>query len=283
MSIFKQKRTEQGWNMFNTVVMIVLHIVPILGFWYFSWSGIAIAIALYFATGIGVTIGYHRLLTHAGFETYTWVRCLWGILGGLSGEGPWKRWVATHRCHHQFSDEDGDPHSPIHGFGWSHVFWLSTPMSREDWDTWFKKYIPNHAESKAMNLVHTTYLFQHLLLILALYFTGYCLYNSNTGISWVLWGYFVRQVFVLHSTWLINSATHVWGYRNYETKDNSRNLWWVAMLTHGEGWHNNHHAQPVAAMHGHKWWEFDISYRIIWLMAKCGLVWNVKMPKASKQ
>lgn len=279
MSVFQQKIKEQGINIFNVVALTFLHCVSILAVWHFTWSALIITIVLYFATGIGVTIGYHRLLTHSGFQTYAWVRYVWALIGVQSGEGPPNRWCAVHRCHHKYSDEAGDPHSPKHGFGWAHTFWLTTPMSTVDWNTMFTTYIPDLQKDRVLEWISRTYLWQHLVAVCTLFASGYIYGGMDFALSWMLWGYFLRTIIVLHTTWLVNSAAHMWGYRNYETRDDSRNNWFVALLTHGEGWHNNHHAEPVSAAHGHKWWEIDISYRIIWLMAKMGLVWNIKMPK----
>jgi stearoyl-CoA desaturase (delta-9 desaturase) len=222
-----------------------------------------------------VTLGYHRLLTHGSFVTSKPVRWFFAFVGGISGEGSAIVWVANHRKHHRFSDQDGDPHSPREGGWWSHILWLFPKHSSDEIQAHCKRWAPDLAKDSGVMFFHKTFLLWHFVIGGGLLATGWAIYGLDTGVSWLLWGLAVRMVYVFHVTWFVNSATHIWGYRNYETTDDSRNLWWVGLLAFGEGWHNNHHAFQRMAAHGHKWWEFDMTYWVILAMERLGLVWNV--------
>ena len=224
---------------------------------------------------LGICLGYHRLLTHRGFTTYPVVRRASAWLGAMAGEGPPITWIAVHRKHHQFSDQEGDPHSPHDGGWWSHVFWLFPRRHDPQWSDTVKRYAPDLLKDPFMLMLDRSFLFWHLLVGAALLAAGWWGWDLRTGLSLLLFGTFVRLAWVLHVTWLVNSASHIWGYRNYDTSDNSRNLWWVGLLAYGEGWHNNHHAFQAAARHGHRWWEIDLTYAVICLMERLGLAWDV--------
>lgn len=242
----------------------------------FSWPGLAAFLLLYFVTGcLGITLGYHRLITHRSFKTYRPLRWLLALLGGLAGEGSAVMWTAIHRKHHALSDQPGDPHSPRDGAWWSHMLWLGPHPGKSVHRALVERYAPDLLRDRAMVFLDRTFLLWHLLLGLGLYFLGHLAWGPAVGVSLVVWGMFLRLVWVLHVTWLVNSASHMWGYRNYETKDDSRNLWWVGVLAFGEGWHNNHHAFQRMARHGHKWWEIDLTYYIILLLESLGLAWDV--------
>jgi stearoyl-CoA desaturase (delta-9 desaturase) len=200
---------------------------------------------------------------------------LLALLGALSGEGSAITWVANHRKHHKYSDEEEDPHSPRHGGLWSHFLWLCPNNGKKYEHDLANRYAPDLVRDPMMRVLDKTFLLQHWVLGLFLFFLGWQVWDLYTGISFVVWGTFVRMVYVLHVTWFVNSATHMWGYRNYETSDNSTNLWWVGLLAAGEGWHNNHHAYQRMAAHGHRWWEFDLTYLTICVMEKLGLAWDV--------
>jgi stearoyl-CoA desaturase (delta-9 desaturase) len=254
----------------------VLHLGALAAPFAFTWQGLGLMFVLGWLTGgIGICLGFHRLLTHRSFTTYRPLRWLIAWLGGLAGQGSAIHWVANHRKHHALSDEVGDPHSPVDGPWWSHMFWFMPLMSREDYAQYNLRWAPDLARDPVLRFLDRTFLLWHILLGALLFAAGDAWGGSRMAWSFLLWGMFVRLVYVLHSTWLVNSATHMWGYRNYETTDNSRNLWWVALLTYGEGWHNNHHALPRVASHGHRWWEFDVTYLTIRLMESLGLAWDV--------
>jgi len=262
------------WGIFVAVVLI--HVAAIAALFFITIPGLIAFLILTPVVGwIGVTTTYHRLLTHRSFETYRPIRYLLAIIGCWSMEGGPIGWVATHRKHHRYSDHDGDPHSPTHGSWWSHVNWLMPRMDRGAYRQLKASYAADLQRETGLAWVDRLYGLWNALLIAGLFGLGYWLGGWSTGVSMILWGVFMRSIYVLHSTWLVNSASHMFGYRNYETTDDSRNCWWVGLIAWGEGWHNNHHAYPRMAAHGHQWWEMDITYRFIWTLEKLGLAWNV--------
>ena len=243
---------------------------------FFTWKAVLISLVLVWMTGgLGICLGYHRLLTHQSFETYRPVRWLIASLGALAGQGPPIDWVATHRKHHRHSDQKSDPHSPQHGAWWSHVLWLMPHQSRWSLKRCYRRYAPDLLRDPFMRFIGKTYGLWHVAAGVALFSVGWLGWNLYTGVSFLVYGMFVRLVYVYHITWFVNSATHIWGYRRYATDDNSRNLWWVGLVAFGEGWHNNHHASQRLARHGHRWWEVDVTYIAICVMEKLGLAWKV--------
>ncbi len=256
--------------------IVLAHVGALAAPWFFTWKAFAIFVVLAWVTGsLGVCMGYHRCLTHGSFSTYRPIRWLLAFLGQLSGEGSALVWVANHRQHHQFSDKEGDPHSPHDGLWWSHMLWFMPAVPRDELDDHLRRFAPDLHRDPAMHVLHALFLPTHILLGVLLLTIGWWGWDWQTGMSFLIWGLFVRLVYVFHVTWFVNSATHVWGYRNYETSDNSRNLWWVGLLAFGEGWHNNHHAYQRTARQGHKWWEVDMTYWVILALEKTGLAWNV--------
>lgn len=256
--------------------LIVLHTGALAAPFFFTWKGLALCLVLWWLTGgIGICLGYHRLFSHASFVAAKPVRWFIAWLGGLAGEGSALQWVANHRKHHVYSDQPDDPHSPLDGPWWSHMLWFLPRQSPESCVALHKRWAPDLMKDPVIRFLDRTFIVWHLLLGGALFAVGAGLWDHYTGWSLLVWGMFVRLVYVLHATWLVNSATHLWGYRNYATSDHSRNLWWVAALTFGEGWHNNHHAHPRMARHGHRWWEIDLTWCTIWLMERVGLARHV--------
>jgi len=261
----------------------LLHLGALAAPFYFTWAGVLLLVVLSWLTGgLGVCLGYHRLLTHGSFETFPLIRRLLAWLGMLAGEGPPIMWVAVHRKHHRFSDLDDDPHTPYHGRWWSHMLWMFPRHNPDEWAKLYARYAPDLLRDNFMRFLNRTFFLWQLLIGLTLFLCGWFIWDLRTGLSLLVYGMFLRLVYVMHATWLINSATHIWGYRNYATTDNSRNLWWVALLTYGEGWHNNHHADQRSAQHGHRWWELDITWITIRCMQAVGLAWNVATPLQSK-
>lgn len=253
-----------------------VHLFALAAPLFFTWKGVALTLGMGWVFGsLGVCLGYHRLLTHQGFKTYRPIRRLFAWLGALAGEGPPVTWVAMHRKHHQFSDRPGDPHSPHEGPWWSHMLWFLPKPHQPEWGETMRRYAPDLLEDPFMRFLDRTFLVWQFLIGFVLLAVGWSVWDAYTGWSFVFFGVFVRLVYVFHITWLVNSAAHMWGYRNYETSDNSRNLWWVGLLAYGEGWHNNHHAYQRCARHGHRWWELDLTYAVIWILARLGLVWDV--------
>jgi fatty-acid desaturase len=228
-----------------------------------------VAIFLWWVAGsLGIGMAYHRLLTHRGFKTPKWVEYFLTVCATLSMEGGPIFWVATHRIHHQFSDQEGDPHSPIDGKWWAHMGWILTGKSMHHDTTTLARYVPDLAKDKFHVWITKYHYVPQIILGVVLFAIG--------GLPWLLWGAFFRTVFLLHATWLVNSATHSWGTRRFATRDLSTNSWWVAVLTFGEGWHNNHHAHPTSSRHGMTWYEVDMNWYGIWTLKQLGLAWDIK-------
>ena len=271
-------------------VVAALAIIPGIAGYLFTWSGLVIAIAGHFVFGMmGITIGYHRLLTHRGFTCPLWLERTLAVLGMCNLQDSPARWVAIHRMHHQHSDKQPDPHSPLVNFLWGHMGWVVVRHRDLDRTSHYERYVrdllrdPFYLRLERKGGWFMVFLAHATLLTLAGALVGYLVGGTSEAIrfaaSYYVWGVAVRTVFVLHGTWSVNSVAHAFGYRNYETRDASRNNWLVALFSHGEGWHNNHHAEPRAASHGHHWWEFDMSWRIIRCLEMIGLAKNVVRPK----
>ena len=216
-------------------------------------------------------MGYHRLLTHRGYKTPKWVEYFLTVCGTLALEGGPIFWVATHRIHHQHSDHEGDPHTPREGTYWAHMGWIFTGKAMHHDTEVLARYTPDLSKDRFHVALTTWHWVPQVVVGLALLAFG--------GIPYVLWGTFFRTTYGLHCTWLVNSATHLWGSRRFKTRDDSRNSFWVAMMTFGEGWHNNHHAHPVSARHGLAWYEVDINWIGIRVLKALGLAWDVKVAK----
>lgn len=272
----RDEMTPHGWSWPIVFWLGMIHIGALAAPFFFSWSGLVLTIVFHWISGgVGICLGFHRFLTHDSFKTFRPVKYLLAIIGGWAGEGPCINWVANHRMHHAFSDQEGDPHSPADGAWWSHIIWTARRWLADDLIEHHERWCPDLTKDRGLNWIDRAFLLSHFLLGTLMGVLGYAIGGWYLAISWLVWGMFVRLVFVLHSTWFVNSASHMWGYRNYETRDDSRNNWWVALLTYGEGWHNNHHAYPRMANHGHRWWELDITFSTIRLMKLCGLAWDV--------
>lgn len=264
----------------------MIHIGALAAPWTFTWSGFGTFLALYWLTGgIGICLGFHRLLSHCSFKTYAPVRWFLAFVGGLAGEGSAVHWTATHRIHHAKSDSTDDPHSPREGFLWSHMLWCLQKIGTKNRRAMHERWAPDMLKDPVLRFLDKTFMLWHVLLGLTLYGFGYWIGGTTVAWSMLVWGVFLRMAVVLHATWCINSVTHVWGYKTYDNGDDSKNLWWVALVTFGEGWHNNHHAYQKAANYGHRWWEIDTTYWMIRAMQAIGLAWNVAPipPKAIAQ
>ena len=270
ISIYSNQKLN--WNI--TLIMVVLHAGAVAGLFMFSWKLLAISIFLYWiATGLGISMGYHRLHTHRSYKLPIAIEYFFAVCGTLSLEGGPIFWVATHRIHHQHSDKPGDPHSPRDGAWWSHMGWLLTGETKHNNTRLMAKYAPDLARDPFYVWLNEYHWVSTLVLAVLLYAIG--------GLPLFLWGTCVRVVFGLHATWLINSATHMWGRRRFDTRDDSRNNWLVALITFGEGWHNNHHAHPTSARHGLAWYEFDVSWIQIKLLRFLGIAKSVHTAKVS--
>jgi len=249
----------------------LMHLGALAGFFTFSWKAFFVCLFLWWLTGgVGICLGYHRYFTHRSYAIPKPVEYLLAICGCMAGEAGPISWVAAHRYHHTYSDTEKDPHSPLRGFLWAHVSWL---FGREkflsEFDS-YKRLAPDMARDRFLVFLDSFHILPAIALTVVLYFMG--------GWPFVVWGIFVRSVIVYHSTWFVNSAAHIWGYRTYKTGELSTNNWWVALLSFGEGWHNNHHAFQRSARHGFRWWEIDLTYRMIQLLWVLGLASQIHVP-----
>lgn len=250
----------------------------------FSWSGFFVFIALTWLTGIvGITLCFHRLLTHRSFKTPKWFEYLLTVLGCAAWQGSPVQWVGMHRLHHKHSDHDKDPHSPNHGFGWSHVFWCMVKHQGATTRWTAAEAARDLVRDKGIRLISRLYLLPQLTLAVLCLLGGWGaseLGFQTSALSWFIWGVCVRTTFVYHVTWFVNSASHTWGYQSYDTHDRSTNLWWLAVLSWGEGWHNNHHGDQRAAAHGRRWFELDMTYWMIRVLGWVGLAKEIVHAKA---
>lgn len=263
---------RNGFNWGVTLFLIAFHLGAVVALFNFSWPAFFLAFFLWWVSGsLGIGIGYHRLLTHRGFKTPKWVEYFLTICGTLAMEGSPIAWVATHRIHHVFTEREGDPHSPRDGFWWSHMGWILRGHSVQR----NLEATARYAQDLLKDPFQVWLLRWHYLTTAALAVLLFAL----GGWQFVLWGIFLRIVVSWHTTWFVNSAAHVWGSRRFETRDDSRNLWWVGLLAFGEGWHNNHHAHQSSARHGLTWYEIDLNWYGIWVLQKLGLATNVRLFK----
>jgi stearoyl-CoA desaturase (delta-9 desaturase) len=272
-------------------LLLPLALVP----WLFSWTGLLmIPLGNYVFGSLGINIGYHRLLTHRGFRCPKWLERSFIVLGVCCMQDSPARWVAIHRLHHQHSDDQPDPHSPLVSWFWGHMGWLLVENRFFSTITAYERYARDILEDPFyMWLERGKKWIWIVLAQVPVFFaagfaigwgtSGVALDGVQFGLSLLLWGVVVRTVFTWHITWAINSVTHLWGYRNYATNDNSKNTWLFGLINNGEGWHNNHHAFPRSAAHGHRWWELDITYLTIRLLAVLGLATDVVTHKSGGQ
>jgi len=267
---------RQGLNWFTSLVLVILHLGAIAALFCFTWQRLAVAAALYcICVGLGISMGYHRLHTHRSYRVPRWMEYFFALCGSATLEGGPIFWVATHRIHHQNSDQPGDPHSPRDGAWWSHVGWILFGETNHNNTRMMSKYAPDLAKDPFYIWLNNYHWVPILVLTAILYAFG--------GLPMVLWGTCVRIIAGLHATWLVNSATHMWGSRRFATRDDSRNNWWVALISFGEGWHNNHHAHPTSARHGLAWYEFDPSWLLIKSLRLLGVARNVKVASVTSR
>jgi fatty-acid desaturase len=256
----------------NFLILVTFHVLAAAALFYFSWQNLLVFLVLsYLAESLGVGIGYHRLLTHRSFKAPKWLEYTLTTLGTLSIQNGAIDWVTTHRLHHAHTETDHDPHSPRHGAFWAHVGWIFRGTAQQHDEATVKHYVPDLLKDKFHVFLSRYYYVPSIVLGLILMAAG--------GWTMVLWGIFLRTVFGWHSTWLVNSATHLWGTRRFETKDDSTNNGLIAVLSFGEGWHNNHHAHPTSARHGLKWYEFDMNWLAIRLFMLLGWAKKVRVHK----
>jgi fatty-acid desaturase len=256
-------------NWITLFFMAAFHVLSVVALFNFSWMGLLLAVLLYWLAGsFGIGMGYHRLLTHRGYKTPKWVEYSMTLSATLALEGGPIFWVATHRQHHKYTDKPGDPHSPRDGKWWSHMGWILSGEAMHGSTERFAPLVPDlihdrfHVWISKWHWMPLTVLGLGILLLF--------------GWEAMLWAIFLRVTFGLHCTWLVNSATHLWGSRRFATQDDSRNNWWVALVSFGEGWHNNHHAHAQSARHGLRWWEIDLNWYGIQALRCLGLARDIK-------
>ncbi len=274
-------RLERNANIGAVIVPFAafLAALPLLWNSLVGWTDLAILLGVYLATAFGVTIGYHRLLTHRAFETYRPLKYLLAIFGSMAVQGPVIGWVADHRKHHAHTDEEGDPHSPHVGHGsglrglyHAHMGWLFDTHGMAE----SKRYARDLREDRGMRFINRHFLVWVALGLAIPFALGLGITGELTGgLTALFWAGLVRIFFVHHITWSINSICHFFGERRFDTDDRSTNVAWLALPSLGEAWHHNHHAFPRAATHGLRWWEIDISGLVIRGLRRVGLAWNV--------
>ena len=280
------------------LAVLIVILVPLLGVaaapfivwgWGFRWTDLGLLLSLYVLTALGITVGYHRLFVHRSFETNIVVKFVFAVLGSMAVQGPLLKWVAMHRRHHQHSDKEGDPHSPhveaagilgvLKGAWHAHIGWMFDPDPPD-----LEFYVQDLRRSRALRIENALFPVWAALGLLIPAVLGGLLTKTWSGVwTGLIWGGLVRVFLVHHVTWSVNSACHLWGMRPYRSDDESRNNAVFGVLAMGEGWHNTHHAFPTSARHGLKWWQIDISYWVIWALARIGLAWDVKLPSAQAE
>ena len=253
---------------FGAFHVIALCVAP----FFFSWSALSVALLLHWLFGgIGICLGFHRLLSHRSFQVPKGLEYCIAVFGALAIQGGPIFWVSGHRQHHAFTEHvDKDPYSAKRGFWWSHIQWILHPKPEFFEADRYQKYAPDLYRQPFYRWLDRNFLMLQVPLGLILFALG--------GWSFVIYGIAVRSVLLWHSTWLVNSASHLWGYRTYESDDGARNCWWVSLLTYGEGWHNNHHAYPHVARSGFCWWEIDATWWSIAALQKLGLATKIVDP-----
>ncbi|HLZ58161.1 MAG TPA: acyl-CoA desaturase [Ktedonosporobacter sp.] len=258
-------------SLFYKGIVLVVVVVPLLATVYAIWqlwaryvnaTDVALLVAMYTISALGVTVGFHRMLTHRSFQPHPAIKFIMLVFGSMALEGPAIEWASTHTKHHAQADREGDPHSPVEGFFHSHVGWLFKDATADP-----KIYGRHLLKDPIVMFVSRTFFLWAVLSLIIPFAIG--------GWQGLLWGGLVRIFLAHHVTWSVNSVCHTFGRREFETTDQSRNEWIVGLLAFGEGWHNNHHAFPRSAFHGLHWWQFDLSGYVIWTLERVGLVSDV--------
>jgi fatty-acid desaturase len=268
----RSAREMLGVNWANAIFLIVAHLAAVAALFFTSWTAVITAVVLYWIGGsLGIGMGYHRLLTHRGYKVPKLVEYFLAICGTMALEGGPIQWVVTHRIHHAHADRPGDPHTPRDGGWWAHIGWILWGTAQNHDEATIARYAPDLIKDPFYRWLNSFYYIPLLVVGVMLFLFG--------GWGVLLWGVFLRLTLALHATWLVNSATHLWGRKRFNTVDDSRNSWWVALLTFGEGWHNNHHAHPTSARHGLHWYEIDLNWLGIRALQLLGLAHGIKRLK----
>lgn len=268
----KEMRIRWG----NTVFLTITHLGAFVALFFWSWPAIIAAVILYWIAGsLGIGMGYHRLLTHRGYRVPKFVEYFLVTCGTMAMQGGPIQWVTTHRIHHAHTDHEGDPHTPRDGGWWAHVGWVVRGTAQDHDQAALKRYTVDLLKDRYYLWLQQFYFVPLLVVAIFLVVFG--------GWGVMLWGVFLRVTVGLHATWLVNSATHSWGKRRFGTSEDSRNSWWVALLTFGEGWHNNHHAYPTSARHGLRWYEIDLNWYGIRVLQLLGLARAIRLLRFNRE
>ncbi len=286
-------RGDIRWSYAIPIALMHLLALAALVPWLFSWTGLIVMLVGVHAFGQAINLCYHRLLAHRSAKVPKWLERFFVIVALCCMEDTPGKWVATHRYHHNHSDEQPDPHSPLVGFLWSHIGWLLVHNRGTHNISAYAKYAPDVLRDPFYLRLERGFLWVYIYLAhAALFFgAGFAVGWATAGLgegvrfglSLLVWGVIVRTVVVWHITWSVNSLTHLFGYQNYETDDHSRNNWLVALLTVGEGWHNNHHHDPASSSNQHRWWEVDVTYYQLRLLELLGLASEVVPPRHRRE
>lgn len=269
-----ERHNQINWPI--TIVMLLFHISAVAALFDFSWRALGVGVLVFWIAGsLGVGAGYHRLLCHRGFKAPKAVEYFLTLCGALAFHGGPIGWVTDHRRHHAYTERDGDPHSPRQGLWWAHMGWIVQGVSNNREVDSAARYAPDLAKDRFHVWISRWNFIPQFLLAPVLYWAG--------GWQFILWGIFARVVFSWHAAFFLNSVAHRWGSRRFETHDDSRNNWWLALMACGEGWHNNHHAHPASARHGLAWYEVDVTWYGIWTMKKLGLIRDVRVAELPKK
>ena len=262
-------RQTRNINWGNGTFLVIAHAAAIAALFFWSWPALISAVILYWVAGsLGIGMGFHRLITHRGYRVPKLVEYFLVTCGTLAIEGGPIQWVVTHRIHHAHTDRSGDPHTPRDGGWWAHIGWILRGTAQDHDQATIQRYAPDLVKDRYYVWLNRFFFVPLIVLGLLLFVFG--------GWSVMLCGVLFRVTIALHATWLVNSATHMWGRKRFDTGEDSRNSWWVALLTFGEGWHNNHHAYPTSARHGLRWYEIDFNWLGIRALQLMGLARAIK-------
>lgn len=274
-------RQENKIDILGNIPFISIHISSLLIFWVgFSWAALITCLILWFIRMFGITAGYHRYFSHRTYKTTRWFQFILAVLGNCSAQlGPlW--WAAHHRHHHRYADTEQDIHSPVvHGLWWSHVGWVICPKySKTD-----EKLVRDFAKYPELRWLNRFPMIVPVVLAITVTAIGLVLQLcipqlKTTGLQMLVWGFCLSTLLLYHTTFTINSLAHIFGYRRFNTTDSSCNNWFLALITIGEGWHNNHHYYPASERQGFYWWEIDVTHYILKLLSWLGIVWDVRNP-----
>lgn len=264
---FPTRHTLINWK--NVAIVASFHLLAIPAFFTFSWGNLAaLIIGNWIVGSLGVGLGWHRLLTHRSFRAPKWLEYTLSTLATMSMQDPPDKWIATHRIHHAFVDTEKDPHSAQSGFWWPQIGWVLFGTSQDHDKATLARYVPDLLKDRGHRLISRFFYVPIIISAFILFAIG--------GWTMVVWGLAARVVVGWHTTWFVNSLSHIYGKRPHETGDLSTNNWFVALLTFGEGWHNNHHAFPTSARHGLRWYQFDMNWIAISILERLGLATHIK-------